>query len=213
MAVYRVRLQTVKPNRGSNSLHILRLIIFNSTYFVECMGMIIMRVEEKQPTGVPSPLKQEKTVKKGINMDEILKRNTETAVQYLKYIAAGTGSEGKPAFDQAFAMVADNWEIEVMPSSLKMPRMKLAPYRAWLEPMVKDQFVSFEVNFVNTTAEGNRVVIEATSTAKTADGRDYGQQYFIAFEFDEAGKITLQKEYTDSLYSSRFYTKSDRPKD
>ena len=146
-------------------------------------------------------------------MNAILKRNTESAVQYLKYIAAGTGSEGRPAFEQAFAMLADNWEIEVMPSSLKMPRMKLAPYRAWLEPMAKEQFVSFTINFVNTTAEGNRVVIEATSDAKTSDGRDYGQQYFIAFEFDEAGKITLQKEYVDSLYSSRFYSKSDRSKD
>ena len=85
-------------------------------------------------------------------MDEILKRNTESAVQYLKYIAAGTGSEGKPAFDQAFAMLAENWEIEVMPASLEMPRMKLAPYRAWLEPMANDQFVSFTINFVNTTA-------------------------------------------------------------
>lgn len=146
-------------------------------------------------------------------MDEILKRNTESAVQYLKYIAAGTGSEGKTAFDQAFAMLADNWEIELMPSSLKMPRMKLSSYRAWLEPMAKDQFVSFAINIVNTTAEGNRVVIEATSAAKTADGRDYGQQYFIALEFDEAGKITLQKEYVDSLYSSLFYRKSDQSED
>jgi len=64
MAVYRVQLQTVKSNRRGNSPHILRLIIFNSTYFVEGIELIKMRVEEKQPTGVPSPFKQGKTIKK-----------------------------------------------------------------------------------------------------------------------------------------------------
>ena len=141
-----------------------------------------------------------------------LERNTQTAINYLKYIAAGSGSEGQPAFDRAFSLVSEDFEIEVMPASLKMPKMKLKPYRAWIEPMVKDQFVSFEAQVVNTTAQDNRVVIEATSSARTADGRDYGQQYFIAFEFNEADKIRLVKEYTDSLYSSRFYTKADRPK-
>jgi len=145
------------------------------------------------------------------NDDSILKRNAQTAIDYLNFIAAGTGSEGKPAFDKAFALVADDFEVEVMPASLKMPKMKLKAYREWLEPMVKDQFVSFEANVINATAQDNRVVLELTSSAKTADGRDYGQQYFIAFEFDETGKITLEKEYTDSLYSSRFYTKADRP--
>jgi ketosteroid isomerase-like protein len=141
-----------------------------------------------------------------------LERNTEIAINYLKYIAAGSGSEGQPAFDKAFSLVSEDFEIDVMPASLKMPKMKLKPYRAWLEPMVKNNFVSFEARVVNTTAQDNRVVIEATSSAKTIDGRDYGQQYFIAFEFDDAGKIRLIKEYTDSLYSSRFYTKVDRPK-
>jgi ketosteroid isomerase-like protein len=146
------------------------------------------------------------------NTASTLERNTQTAINYLKYIAAGSGSEGPPAFDRAFSLVSEDFEIEVMPASLKMPKMKLQPYRAWLEPMVKDQFVFFEAHVVNTTAQNNRVVIEATSSARTADGRDYGQQYFIAFEFNEAGKIRLVKEYTDSLYSSRFYTKADRPK-
>ncbi|MCP4749829.1 MAG: hypothetical protein GY866_02960 [Proteobacteria bacterium] len=145
------------------------------------------------------------------NVDSLLERNRQAAISYLQHIAAGTGSQGKPAFDKAFALVSEDFEIEVMPRSLKMPKMTLKPYRAWLEPMVEDLFVSFEATVVNATAQDNRVVIEATSSAKTADGRDYGQQYFIAFEFDESGKIALVKEYTDSLYSSRFYTKTERP--
>jgi len=146
------------------------------------------------------------------NLNATLDRNVKTAINYLKYIAAGTGSEGRVAFDKAFSLVADDFEIDVMPSSLKMPKMTQKPYRAWLEPMVKDLFVSFEAHVIQTTAQDNRAVIEAESSARTADGRDYGQQYFIAFEFNEAGKIKRVKEYTDSLYSSRFYTKQDRPK-
>jgi ketosteroid isomerase-like protein len=129
----------------------------------------------------------------------------------LQNIAAGSGSGGRAAFDQAFSLVSEDFEIEVMPGSLKMPRMKLKPYRAWIEPMVDEMFITFEANVVNTTAQDNRVVIEATSRAKTKDGRDYGQQYFIAFEFNDSGKIKLVKEFTDSLYSSRFYTKRERP--
>ena len=144
--------------------------------------------------------------------DSILSRNTQTALSYLKYIAAGSGKEGRAAFDKAFSLVSEDFEIEVMPSSLKMSRMKLKPYRAWLEPMVNDMFVTFEANIINTTAQDNRVVIEATSRAKTKDGRDYGQQYFLAFEFNESGKIRQVKEFTDSLYSSKFYTKKERPK-
>jgi ketosteroid isomerase-like protein len=145
------------------------------------------------------------------NQENILARNTQTAISYLKYIAAGSGSEGRAGFDKVFSLVSEDFEIEVMPSSLKMPRMKLAPYRAWIEPMVDEMFVSFEANVVNTTAQDNRVVVEATSKARTRDGRDYGQQYFLAFEFNEQGKIRRVKEYTDSLYSSRFYTQKERP--
>lgn len=140
-----------------------------------------------------------------------LERNTRTALEYLSDIAAGSGGEGKAAFDRAFAKVAEDFEIEILPSSLKMPKMKRDPYRAWLEPLVKDLFVSFEAHIVNTTAQDHRVVIEAFSRAKTKDGRDYGQEYFLAFEFNEAGKIRKVKEFTDSLYTSRFYNPKDRP--
>jgi len=143
--------------------------------------------------------------------EKVLNRNTQTALEYLKNIAAGSGGKGKPAFDRAFALVSEDFEIEILPSSLKMPKMKLLPYRAWLEPMVKDRFVSFKVHIAHATAQDNRVVIEATSEAETKDGRDYGQEYFLAFEFDEAGKIRRVKEFTDSLYSSRFYSPKDRP--
>lgn len=126
-------------------------------------------------------------------------------IQYLQHIVDGSGRVGKPAFDQAFALVSDDFTIQVMPGSMKMPELGLDRYRRWLEPMVDALFDTFEMNVVFTTAQDNRVVVEATSSARTKDGRSYGQQYFIALTFNDQGQITHVKEFVDSLYSSRFY--------
>jgi len=133
------------------------------------------------------------------------KRNTKTAIEYLQHIVDGSGRYGKKSFDKAFALVSEDFEIEVLPISVKMPKMKLPRYRKWLEPMVADMFTDFSMKVLETTAQDNRVMIEATSSAKTKDGRPYGMEYRISFKFDEQGKITLVKEYVDSLFTARFY--------
>jgi ketosteroid isomerase-like protein len=133
------------------------------------------------------------------------KRNTKTAIEYLQHIVDGSGRYGKASFDKAFALVSDDFEIEVLPSCVNMPKMKLPRYRKWLEPMVADMFTDFSMKVLETTAQDNRVMIEATSSAKTKDGRPYGMEYRISFKFDKQGKITLVKEYVDSLFTARFY--------
>jgi ketosteroid isomerase-like protein len=132
-------------------------------------------------------------------------RNTRTAVQYLQHIVDGSGRQGKPAFDQAFALVSEDFTIQVMPGSMKMPELHLDRYRRWLEPMVDQLFDTFEMKVIATTAQDNRVVVEATSSARTKDGRPYGQQYFISFIFNDRGQITHVKEFVDSHYSLGFY--------
>ena len=132
-------------------------------------------------------------------------RNTKTAIEYLQHIVDGSGRKGKTSFDKAFALVSDDFEIEVLPSSLEMPKLKLERYRKWLEPMVADLFSDFSMEIKETTAQENRVAIEATSLATPKDGRYYGQEYRISFTFNDAGKITQVKEYVDSLFSARFY--------
>ncbi len=132
-------------------------------------------------------------------------RNTKTAIEYLQHIVDGTGRYGKESFDKAFALVAEDFEIEVLPSTVNMPKMRLPRYRKWLEPMVAGLFTDFTMKVLETTAQDNRVVIEATSSAKTKDGRPYGMEYRISFKFNDQGKITLQKEYVDSLFTARFY--------
>jgi ketosteroid isomerase-like protein len=141
-------------------------------------------------------------------MDENIskeERNTRAAVQYLQHIVDGSGKYGKASFDKAFALVSDDFEIEVLPDTVNMPKMKLARYRKWLEPMVGDLFEDFTMKVLETTAQDNRVVVEATSSAKTKDGRPYGMEYRISFKFNDQGKITHVKEYVDSLFTARFY--------
>jgi ketosteroid isomerase-like protein len=132
-------------------------------------------------------------------------RNTKTAIEYLQHIVDGSGRYGKESFDRAFALVSEDFEIEVLPSSVKMPKLKLSRYRKWLEPMVADLFTDFTMEVLETTAQDNRVVIEASSSAKTKDGRPYGMEYRISFKFNDQGQITLVREYVDSLFTARFY--------
>lgn len=132
-------------------------------------------------------------------------KNTQTAIDYLQHIVDGSGSRGKASFDKAFALVSDDFEIEVLPKTLGMPKMGLARYRKWLEPMVADMFSDFSITVVAATAQDDRVVVEATSSATPTDGRFYGQEYFIAFKFNADGQITHVKEFVDSLFSARFY--------
>ena len=131
--------------------------------------------------------------------------NTQAAIQYLHHIVDASGKMGKPSFDKAFAMVSDDFEVEVLPTSIMIPPMKLEPYRKWLEPMVEEMFSDFSMKVLETTAQDNRVVVEAQSTAKTKDGRDYGMEYRLTIIFNDDGQITKVKEYVDSLYSARFY--------
>ncbi|MBN1664607.1 MAG: nuclear transport factor 2 family protein [Deltaproteobacteria bacterium] len=132
-------------------------------------------------------------------------QNTRTAIQYLQHIVDGSGKYGKASFDKAFALVSDDFEIEVLPSTVQMPKMQLARYRKWLEPMVAGLFDDFTMKILETTAQDNRVAIEATSSSKTKDGRPYGMEYRISFMFNDRGQITRVKEYVDSLFTARFY--------
>jgi ketosteroid isomerase-like protein len=132
-------------------------------------------------------------------------RNTKTAIAYLQHIVDGSGRYGKESFDKAFDLVSEDFEIEVLPVTVKMPKMQLSRYRKWLEPMVANLFTDFSMQVLETTAQDNRVVIEATSSAQPKDGRPYGMEYRISFKFNDQGKITLVKEYVDSLFTARFY--------
>jgi uncharacterized protein len=66
---------------------------------------------------------------------------------------------------------------------------------------VKVDGTRFQMNVVATTAEGDRVAMEATSHAQLKDGRVYGNTYHFLFVFED-GLIKAVKEYLDTKYAS-----------
>lgn len=132
-------------------------------------------------------------------------RNRKTACEYAKRIAEATTQGKKEFFDKAFELFSDDFEMEVLPSSLNMPKMNKARYRKWIEPQVTSTLSYFTFEPLITVAEGDRVIMEGTSHGTAKDGRPYGMEYRISFEFDREGKIKHLKEFVDSLYTARFY--------
>lgn len=53
------------------------------------------------------------------------------------------------------------------------------------------------MTIVGTTAEGDRVAVEAAGSAQLSDGRIYQNTYHILFQFRN-GRIQMVKEYLDS---------------
>lgn len=54
------------------------------------------------------------------------------------------------------------------------------------------------------TAEGDRVAVEAESSAETTSGREYRNQYHFLFELS-GGKITSVKEYMDTEHARQTF--------
>src|SRR5688500_3544528 len=57
-----------------------------------------------------------------------------------------------------------------------------------------------KMTILSTTAEGDRVAIEAESHGRLVDGRPYENQYHFLLRFDADGKVVEFKEYLDTLY-------------
>jgi ketosteroid isomerase-like protein len=60
---------------------------------------------------------------------------------------------------------------------------------------------TFRIEPVSTIAAGNRVAVEWKGFATSARGGDYRQQYHMAFELTDAGRIATVREYNDTLHS------------
>lgn len=56
------------------------------------------------------------------------------------------------------------------------------------------------MSVTGTTAEDQRVAVEAVSHGTTADGKTYENCYHFLFEFDHAGMIVKVREYMDTAH-------------
>lgn len=66
--------------------------------------------------------------------------------------------------------------------------LEIAPKGIQVEPLV-------------VTAEGDRVAVEAKSTAKTTKGKVYNNEYHFLMHFTPEGKIKAVKEYLDTMHT------------
>jgi ketosteroid isomerase-like protein len=55
-----------------------------------------------------------------------------------------------------------------------------------------------------STAQDDRVILEAVSRAIAKDGRSYSNEYRFAIMFSQDGKICKEEEFLDSLYVVEF---------
>ena len=55
------------------------------------------------------------------------------------------------------------------------------------------------VEFTGVTAEGERVAVEAVSSARLADGRPYANRYHFLVQVRD-GKVRQMREYLDTQY-------------
>lgn len=70
--------------------------------------------------------------------------------------------------------------------------LEIAPKGIQVEPLV-------------LTAEGDRVALEAKSSAKTITGKVYSNEYHFLMHFTPDGKIKAVKEYLDTMHTNEVF--------
>ena len=63
------------------------------------------------------------------------------------------------------------------------------------------------MSVTGTTAELQRVAVEAASHGITADGKTYENRYHFLFKFDHAGDIAEVREYMDTAHVAEIFGK------
>ena len=124
-----------------------------------------------------------------------VERNKAAALKMLEAV----GSRSAAAVGELMAADATWWVLGAGDrDAAAAPR---GPFLDAFEARMNQLFttpVSFTVKGV--TAEGDRVAIEADSSAQLANGKPYANMYHFLFLFAPDGKITAVREYNDTAY-------------
>lgn len=114
-------------------------------------------------------------------------------------------------FDGAVAMMADKdftwWmggEPDKFPLSGLMTKEK---FLGLLQEILKVAPGGIQVTPVAWTVQGNRVAMEATSTAKTNSGKEYHNFYHFLIELTNDGKVQSVREYLDTMHTNDVFCK------
>jgi ketosteroid isomerase-like protein len=126
--------------------------------------------------------------------------NAETALQFLQAFWRGD-VEAAAAFATPDAKF-------VFARSLPYPRE--CPLPEALRMIVDGLFGHFdppghfEVTVRHAVGSGDHVTVEYSAAGRLANGREYANDYVMAFAFRE-GKIAEQRAYTDTLHLTRLF--------
>lgn len=91
-----------------------------------------------------------------------------------------------------------------------LPYARYTPLREALQAIVDGLFASFDppgrfdVRIRNVLTGGDQVLVEYSATGRLANGRDYENDYVMAFTLRD-GRIAEQRAYTDTLHLTRLF--------
>jgi ketosteroid isomerase-like protein len=124
----------------------------------------------------------------------------ETALRFLRAFWRGD-VDGAVALSTADARF-------IFARSLPYPRA--CPLREALASIVDGLFAGFDppgqfaVEVRHALAAGDQVMVEYSATGRLANGRDYANDYVMAFTLRD-GLIAEQRAYTDTLHLTRLF--------
>lgn len=111
--------------------------------------------------------------------------NTELAKNYVRLLEAGN-------LDGALALTTEDAKFWT-PGPGHMSKTQFREFFAPVGQMVEQ----IKFTFDHSTAEGDRVALEANSEAKLTNGREYRNRYHFLFLVRD-GKLSEVREYADS---------------
>lgn len=91
-----------------------------------------------------------------------------------------------------------------------LPYPRYCPLREAHEMIVQSLFAGFDppggfkVDVRHVLAAGNQVTVEYSASGRLANGRDYENEYIMAFTLRD-GRITEQRAYTDTQHLARLF--------
>ena len=121
------------------------------------------------------------------NDKRLIEKNKQLAVEFMEAFS-------RRDFDRYLSMLADDGTYEIMGDSVMSGRYSKTEFAEAVYGSVNIYPESIQFTIRELTAEGERVALEAWGSAKTADGRDYNNNYHLLFIIDD-GKIREVREY------------------
>ena len=126
--------------------------------------------------------------------------NTDVAIRFLRNFWAGE-------LDSALVLASPD---AVFVNTRSLAEQRIVPLRQALSWIIGDLFSRFvppgrfDVQIRNALGEGDQVMVEYSASGRLDNGRDYANDYVMAFTFRN-GQIVEQRVHTDTQHLARLF--------